>query len=65
MKCKKCGFELEVFEEFASTDVLVGEWKGSVFHVLATNDVGYELSAEYLMCANGHVSHEEYQLEWS
>ena len=64
MKCKRCGFDVEVNQEFISTDVLVGEWKGSVFCVLSSKDASYELNAEYLMCTNGHVVHEEYQLEW-
>jgi len=64
MKCKKCGFDIAVFQEFASTDVLAGEWKDSVFHPIGSKDAGYEMTAEYLMCANGHISHEKYEVEW-
>ena len=64
MKCKKCDFDLEVIQECESCDVLVGEWKGSVFHVVAFRDASYEMKDEYLMCTNGHISHEDYEVEW-
>ena len=65
MKCKKCDFDLEVFQSFESCDILAGEWKGKVFHVVETKDTGsYEMTAEYLMCPDGHVSQESYELEW-
>ena len=64
MKCKKCNFDLEVVQEFESCDILVGEWKGSVFRVVASKDASYEMRDEYLMCANGHASSEKYEVEW-
>ena len=65
MECEQCGEDFTPCQAYESVEQYYGSWEGNKFVATGSKSTDvYEVTEEFLMCRNGHLSDNEYEVEY-